>query len=132
MIWLLLGNRLLNLAGGAMPERWSDASFLVLSSIVIHLVLRRFTGLIVDEYAQLAQSEALLQAKFLALPSPAFIYDLATMRILDANPAALEFSAGSATSSCSRRCRRSGPMPMASGWKRSLRRSVAREMPPAC
>lgn len=91
VIWLLLGNRLLNLAGAAMPERWSDASFLVLSSIVIHLVLRRFTGLIVDEYAQLAQSEALLQAKFLALPSPAFIYDLATMRILDANPAALEF-----------------------------------------
>ncbi len=70
MVWLLLGNRLLNLAGAAVPERWSDASFLVLSSIVIHLVLRRFATLIVDEYAQLAQSEALLQAKFMALPSP--------------------------------------------------------------
>ncbi|WP_038895335.1 PAS domain-containing protein, partial [Xanthomonas vasicola] len=90
-VWLLLGNRLLNLAGAAMQERWSDTSFLVVSSIVIHLVLRRFTGVLVNEYAQLAQSEALLQAKFLALPSPAFVYDLATMRILDANPAALEF-----------------------------------------
>ncbi|KFA35192.1 DNA-binding protein, partial [Xanthomonas vasicola pv. musacearum NCPPB 4384] len=90
-VWLLLGNRLLNLAGAAMQERWSDTSFLVVSSIVIHLVLRRFTGVLVNEYAQLAQSEALLQAKFLALPSPAFVYDLATMRILDANPAALDF-----------------------------------------
>ncbi|MFA0923577.1 sensor histidine kinase [Xanthomonas fragariae] len=91
MVWLLLGNRLLNPSGAAMPERWSDASFLVVSSIVIHLVLRRFATSIVDEHAQLAQSEALLQAKFLALPSPALIYDLATLRILDANPAALEF-----------------------------------------
>ncbi|MGL6686140.1 DNA-binding protein, partial [Xanthomonas hortorum pv. gardneri] len=38
VVWLLLGNRLLHLAGAAMPERWSDASFLVVSSIVIHLV----------------------------------------------------------------------------------------------
>lgn len=91
VMWLLLGNRLLNLAGTVMPEHWFDAGFLVVSSVVIHLVLRRFMRLIVDEHAQLAQSEALLQAKFMALPSPAFIYDLATMRILDANPAALEF-----------------------------------------
>ncbi|WP_164737139.1 PAS domain S-box protein [Xanthomonas arboricola] len=91
VIWLLLGNRLLHLAGAAMPERWSDASFLLVSSVVIHLVLRRFVALIVEEHAQLAQSEAVLQAKFLALPSPALIYDLATLRILDANPAALEF-----------------------------------------
>ncbi|KAB7771848.1 PAS domain-containing sensor histidine kinase [Xanthomonas maliensis] len=91
VVWLLLGNRLFDLAGMPAPERWSDASFLVVSSVVIHLVLRRWVGLIVDEQDQLAQSQALMLARFHALPSPAWIYDLATMRILDANPAALEF-----------------------------------------
>ncbi|MDZ7943405.1 PAS domain-containing protein, partial [Xanthomonas campestris pv. campestris] len=91
VVWLLLGNRMLDLAGAPQPERWSDAGFLLISSVVIHLVLRRFAQQIVEEHGELAQSLALLQAKFHALPSPAWIYDLATLRILDANPAALEF-----------------------------------------
>jgi len=96
MTWLLVGDALVRLArpDTSGMHRWfglEGAIFVVLSALLLHYGLRRLAGVLQDEHQALAHSEALLQEKFHALPCPVWAYDLQTLRILDANPAALAF-----------------------------------------
>ncbi|MEE7559637.1 PAS domain S-box protein, partial [Xanthomonas sp. Kuri4-2] len=95
-VWLLAGDGLAQLGAGRAGDYHrllglEGAAFIGLSALAIHLGLRRWARGLVQEHDALARSEALLREKFHALPGPAWVYDLATLRIRDANPAALEF-----------------------------------------
>lgn len=66
-------------------------AFILLSAAGLYLAMRRLGAALLREHAELAQAEVLAHERFHALPCPAWVYDLDTLRILDANPAALEF-----------------------------------------
>jgi len=96
LTWLLAGDTLVRLARPD-PANFhrllglEGAAFVVASALLLHYGLRRLAGLLQDEHAALAHSQAQLHEKFHALPCPVWAYDLQTLRIIDANPAALAF-----------------------------------------
>jgi PAS domain S-box-containing protein len=96
LTWLLAGDTLVRLAR---PDAASfhrllgldGAVLVVVSALLLHYGLRRLAAVLGREHDGLVHSVALLQEKFHALPVPVWAYDLQTLRILDANPAALAF-----------------------------------------
>ncbi|HYG05681.1 MAG TPA: PAS domain S-box protein [Stenotrophomonas sp.] len=96
LTWLLAGDTLVRLARPAPASAphlvmLSGAAFVVVSALLLHYALRRLAGVLQQEHALLARSQAQLHEQFHALPCPVWAYDLQTLRILDANPAALAF-----------------------------------------
>ncbi len=96
LTWLLVGDTLVRLAhpDAAQFHRLlglDGAVLVVVSALLLHYGLRRLASLMGREHDTLVHSVALLHEKFHALPVPIWAYDLQTLRILDANPAALTF-----------------------------------------
>ncbi len=96
LTWLLVGDTLVRLAhpDAAQFHRLlglDGAVLVVVSALLLHYGLRRLAALMGREHDTLVHSVALLHEKFHALPVPIWAYDLQTLRILDANPAALTF-----------------------------------------
>ena len=97
LTWVLAGDCLVKLAQPGDAAAYhrlfglQGAGFVVLSALLLHLALRRFGARLQAQHDALAHAEAILREKFQALPCPAWAYDLQTLRILDANPAALAF-----------------------------------------
>lgn len=96
LTWLLVGDTLVRLAhpDAAQFHRLlglDGAVLVVVSALLLHYGLRRLAALMGREHDTLVHSVALLHEKFHALPVPVWAYDLQTLRILDANPAALTF-----------------------------------------
>jgi len=96
LLWLLAGHRLLGLARPEWAQahrqfEWEGGVFVLASGVLLYLSLRRLSASWLREHVALAQTAAHLDEKFHALPCPVWAYDLATLRIVDANPAALAF-----------------------------------------
>ncbi|HEY0332531.1 MAG TPA: PAS domain S-box protein [Stenotrophomonas sp.] len=96
LVWLLAGDRLLGLAR---PE-WAQAHrqfgleatlFVLVSAALLYAALRQLSAHWLGEHLLLAQSATRLHEKFHALPCPVWAYDLSSLQIVDANPAALAF-----------------------------------------
>ncbi|MFT4246785.1 MAG: PAS domain-containing protein [Pseudomonas sp.] len=66
-------------------------AFILFTAGGLYLAMRRLGHRLLREHVALAQANALAQQQFHALPCPAWVYDLDTLGILDANQAALEF-----------------------------------------
>ncbi len=91
---LWMGTRLPSTAeAGAGPPLavLQGVALIVLLALALYVGLRRWLRPLLHEHRQLAQSEARFRDVFHALPSPSWIYDLESLRIVDANPAALAF-----------------------------------------
>ncbi len=65
--------------------------YVVVTSLLLYLLLRPLAAQANEAYGQLARSEAAQRELFESNPSPMWVYDLQTLRILKANYAALEF-----------------------------------------
>ncbi len=96
LIWLLAGDTLIRLAhpdaaGFHRLLGVDGLALVVVSTLLLHFGLRHLARGLGSEHEALAHSVALLHEKFHALPVPVWAYDLQSLRILDANPAALAF-----------------------------------------
>lgn len=78
-------------APAAPASGFEALAFILLTACGLYLAMRWLGEPVLREHAELARAEALSHERFHALPCPAWVYDLDTLRILDANPAALEF-----------------------------------------
>lgn len=79
-------------AGPAAPVSGVEVLvFILATGAALYLGMRWLAGRFWRAHAETARAEALSRERFQALPCPAWVYDLDTLRILDANPAALAF-----------------------------------------
>src|SRR5690242_17029536 len=96
LTWVLAGDTLVRLArpDAAHFHRLlglDGALLVVVSALLLHYGLRRLATMLGGEHDTLVHTVDALHEKFHALPVPVWAYDLQTLRILDANPAALTF-----------------------------------------
>lgn len=66
-------------------------AFILVSGTALHLAMGLLVRRAMADHDVLARAEGLQREQFHTLPCPAWVYDLSTLRMLDANPAALEF-----------------------------------------
>lgn len=91
LVGLWVWARKLLLAPGTPVSGFEALAFILLASGGLYVAMRRLGTPLLRGHAELARAEALAHERFHALPCPAWVYDLDSLRILDANPAALEF-----------------------------------------
>ncbi len=72
-------------------QSWKGIGYMVGTGAVLYLLLRPLVERMIDAQQRTVDSEARYREMFEANPSPMWTYDLATMRILDCNPAASAF-----------------------------------------
>lgn len=93
LIWILCSDAAVLVLTGDMATaaRWQTtkgAFFVISSAALIYLLMRPLAMHVLDAQAQLAHSETRHRQMFEGNPGPILVYDLETLAILDANPAA--------------------------------------------
>ncbi|HET6396232.1 MAG TPA: PAS domain S-box protein, partial [Pseudoxanthomonas sp.] len=72
-------------------QTWKGALYMVATAALLYLLLRPLVERLLDSQRQALDSEARYRELFEGNPSPMWTYDLATLKILDANQAASAF-----------------------------------------
>lgn len=72
-------------------QSWKGIGYMVGTGVLLYLLLRPLVERMVEAQQRTIESEARYREMFEANPSPMWTYDLATMRIIDSNPAASAF-----------------------------------------
>jgi PAS domain S-box-containing protein len=72
-------------------QSWKGVGYMVGTGVLLYLLLRPLVERLLDAQQRTVDSESRYREMFEANPSPMWTYDLATMRILDSNPAASAF-----------------------------------------
>jgi PAS domain S-box-containing protein len=72
-------------------QSWKGIGYMVGTGVLLYLLLRPLVERLLDAQQRTVDSESRYREMFEANPSPMWTYDLASMRILDSNPAASAF-----------------------------------------
>ncbi len=93
LVWILCSDAAVQVLAGDMhtAARWQTfkgAFFVIASAALIYLLLRPLAQHVLHTHALLEGSEARHRQMFEGNPGPILVYDLATLAILDVNPAA--------------------------------------------
>lgn len=93
LVWILSSDAAVQVLAGnaqraAQWQTWKGTFFVVASAALIYLLLRPLAQHVLQTHARLESSETRHRQMFRGNPGPILVYDLETLQILDANPAA--------------------------------------------